>query len=616
MVSKMSQKIITIFKNSLFGIYTADLTGSMPKKVIISIVLMVTISLFQGISLILLIPLLQLVGLNVSDGSIGQISLAISQFFEIIKIQPTLPIVLSLYVIVISSIAALNRIQMIQTSFIEYQFSALLRKRLYCAITKSNWLYFSKNKSANFTHALTNEIERINIGTDQFLILLASIMILIVYIIFALKIAGIITGVIFVLGIMVLMILRKRVLKSQETGEDITYATKDLYSSIIQHMDGMKTIKSFGMQDANIKFFSNQTNEVALNYMKAIRSYADVKLIFDVGTVIILSVMVLLLIDVIKLPMATLFLLIYIFVVMIPQFSTIQRSYQYFINSLPAYKNVLKLEEGCISNKDDLEGNKSQIKFENSINFENVSFSYGSQNNYSMNDVNIKIPKGKTVALVGPSGAGKSTVADLLMGLIQPKTGKITVDQNEIFDFSGSWRNEIGYVSQDTFLFNETIKFNLHLSNPNASDDDIYSALESAAAYEFVSKLPEGINTFIGDRGVKLSGGERQRIAVARALLRKPYLLILDESTSNLDSENEMKILEAIEHQHGKTTILIIAHRLSTIKNADMIYLIDKGQILDSGTWEELLKTENEWLKNVYGFQDVMDNNDECRINL
>lgn len=595
----MFQRKITDFKNSLLGIYASDLTRSMPKKVIVSIVLMVTISLLQGISLIVLIPLLQLVGLNVGNGSVGQIESGISQFLELVKIQPTLPLVLLVYVIVISSIAILNRMQTLQTSFIQYQFAAKLRKRLYNAITKSNWLFFSKNKSSNFTHALTNEIERISIGTGQFLTLMASTMILVVYIIFALKIAGLFTGIIFLIGVMILLILRRRVLQSRVTGENITQTNKDLYSSIIQNMDGMKTIKSFGMQEASIEYFSNQTNEVASKYMDTIRSYADVKLLFDVGTVIVLSIMVLLLIDVVKLPLVSLFLLIYIFVVMIPQFSTIQRSYQYFINSLSAYKNVLNLEEECISNTDYLSNEKAQIFLKNSIKLENVSFSYESQSHYFLKDVNIELPKGKTVAIVGSSGAGKSTIADLLMGFIQPKTGTILVDEHNIQDFIGSWREYIGYVSQETFLFNETIKFNLLLAKPDATDTDVIDALKLAAAYEFVSKLPDGIDTFIGDRGVKLSGGEKQRIAMARALLRKPYLLILDEFTSNLDSENEKNILNAIDRLQGETTIFIIAHRLSTIKNADLIYLIGNGHIFESGTWEEILESENEWFRDI-----------------
>ena len=152
---------------------------------------------------------------------------------------------------------------------------------------------------------------------------------------------------------------------------------------------------------------------------------------------------------------------------------------------------------------------------------------------------------------------------------------KSTVDDIPISNSTNAWRNQIGYVAQETFLFNETIRFNLLLAQPKANEKDINNALNSASAYEFVSKLPEGLDTFIGDRGVKLSGGERQRLALARALLRKPTLLILDEATSNIDTENEKKIIKAIDELHGETTILIIAHRLSTIKNAD-IYLSNR----------------------------------------
>ncbi|WP_048190973.1 ABC transporter ATP-binding protein [Methanobacterium sp. SMA-27] len=602
----MIGKIILNFKKSLLGHYTKNLIKLMPQKVAISLFLMVLISLLQGISLLLLVPLLQLVGLNVSQGSLGQIAGIVSEFFAIINVQPTLLSVLIIYVLVISFIAILSRLQTLGTSNIEYQFAAQLRKRLYKAITNSNWLFFTKMKSSNFAHALTNEIERISIGTGQFLTFLASIMILIVYIIFALKIAGIGTGIIFLVGVTILLVLRRRAVKSRHSGDEITTTTRDLYSSIMQHMDGMKTIKSFGMQEENINIFSNQSNKVANNYLDAIKSYADVKLLFDIGTVIVLSIMVLFLIEVIKLPTASLFLLIYLFVVMIPQFSTIQRSYQYFINMLPAFNNVMNLEKQCLENTDLLDSKECQILLNKVINLENVSFSYRDEEHFLMKDLNLEIPVGKSIAIVGPSGAGKSTVADLIMGLIQPSEGKITVDSVPLSKFSiGSWRSQIGYVSQETFLFNETIKFNLNLSQPESNEEDILDALKLAAAYEFVSKLPEGINTVIGDRGVKLSGGERQRLALARALLRKPNLLILDEATSNLDSENEKKILKAIDDLHGEKTILIIAHRLSTIKNADYIYLIDEGQILESGTWDELLKKEEGWFRDICEAQGI-----------
>ena len=596
----MTENIIQNFKKSLLGRYTNSLFQLMPKKVTLALCLMVLISLTQGVSLILLVPLLQLVGLNVAQGSLGQIAGIVSIVFTSLGLQLNIVTVLILYVVVVSFIAILNRLQTLMISDIQFQFAAHMRKQLYMAITNSNWLFLSKMKSSNLAHALTNEIERISIGTGHFLSLLSSIMILIVYIIFALKIAGILTGIIFIVGIAILLVLRRMVNKSRSSGQGITTTTQDLYSSILQHLDGMKTIKSFGMQEENIRVFSNETNNVAKNYLESIQTYADVKLLFDVGTVIVLAIMVIILLEVIKLPTASLFLLIYLFIMMIPQFSMIQSSYQYFITMLPAYDNVMMVEKQCLENSEIMEYNGDKIELNNAVTLDNVSFSYRDKDHEFIRNLNLNILAGKTTAIVGSSGAGKSTVADLVMGLIQPDEGEIKVDNITVSNnFTGYWRGQIGYVAQETFLFNETVRFNLLLAQPKANEKDINEALKLASAYEFVSKLPEGLNTFIGDRGVKLSGGERQRLALARALLKKPSLLILDEATSNLDSENEKRILKAIDDLHGEITILIIAHRLSTIKNADYIYLIDEGQILESGTWNELLKKEKGWFKDI-----------------
>ena len=601
----MAENIIINFKKSLLGRYTNNLFQLMPKKVTLALCLMVLISLTQGVSLILLVPLLQLVGLNVTQGSLGQIAGIVSTVFTSLGLQLNIATVLIIYVAVISFIAILNRLQTLMTAEIQFQFAAHMRKQLYMAITNSNWLFLSTMKSSNFAHALTNEIERISNGTGRFLSLLSSIMILIVYIIFALKLAGIITGVIFIVGISILLVLRRMVNKSRSSGQEITTTTQDLYSSILQHLDGMKTIKIFVMQDEYIRVFSNQTNKVAKNYLKSIQTYADVKLLFDVGTVIVLAIMVIILLEVIKLPTASLFLLIYLFIMMIPQFSIIQNSYQYFITMLPAYNNVIMLKEQCLENTE-VKDIGERVELNNAIELKNVWFSYQSDEYFSMKDLNLKIYAGKTTAIVGLSGAGKSTVADLVMGLIQPNEGEITVDDIPINkNFPGYWKDQIGYVAQETFLFNETIRLNLLLAQPKANEKDIIDALKLASANEFVSKLPEGLDTVIGDRGVKFSGGERQRLALARALLRKPSLLILDEATSNLDSKNEKKILKAIDDLHGEITILIIAHRLSTIENADYIYLIDEGQILESGTWNDLLKKEQGNFRDICNDQGI-----------
>lgn len=593
------------FKNSLMGEFTRNLISLMPRKVALALTLMVILSLNEAVSLLILVPLLGLVGLDVGQGSLGQIDVLVSGFFSYLGLQPTLVLVLILYVIVISVSAILTRYQTLQTSQIQYQFANHLRQRLYNAITNSNWLFFSRMKSSSLAHALTNEIDRISMGTGQFLTFIASIMILVVYIIFALELAGLFTGVIFAVGIVILLVLRRRASRSRTSGEDITTTTRDLYYSILQHLDGMKTIKSFGMQEENKKVFNKQSNQVAGNYLQAIRSYVDVKLLFDVGTVIVLAFMVFILIEIVKLPTASLFLLIYLFVRMIPQFSTVQRAYQYFINMLPAFGNVYSLEEQFLGNSESEERDNGSVELKESIKLENVSFSYGDENHFTIDNMNLEIPAGKTLALAGPSGAGKSTVADLVMGLISPDQGKVTVDGKPVTGSTvASWRNGIGYVAQETFLFNETIRFNLKLASPDASEDDIMEALKMAAAYGFVIKLPEGMDTVIGDRGVRLSGGERQRLALARALLRKPSLLIMDEATSNLDSENEQKILKAIDDIHGEITILMIAHRISTIKNADQIYLVSHGKIQESGSWDELLEKEEGWLGSTCEMQE------------
>jgi ATP-binding cassette, subfamily C, bacterial len=598
-------KNIEFFKNSLLGKYTINLTQLMSRKVALALTLMVILSLNEAVSLLLLVPLLGLVGLDVGQGSLGQIAAYISSFFMALGLKPTLAMVLMIYVVVISFSAFLTRYQTIKTSEIQYHFAAYLRKSLYNAIINSSWLFFSRVKSSNFAHALTNEIERISTGTGQFLIFIASIMILIVYIVFALKLAGIITGLIFAVGVVILFLLRRRAGRSQVSGEEITTTTRDLYYSIMQHLDGMKTIKSFGMQDQNIKVFSKQANHVARNYLQAIKTYADVKILFDVGTVVVLSIMVFVLIEIIKLPTASLLLLVYLFVRMIPKFSTIQSSYQYFTNMLPAFENVMGLEEECLENGEGAGSGDEEIELKNRIALENVTFSYTGDGHFTINDMELMIQAGKTTAIAGPSGAGKSTMADLVMGLILPEQGMVTVDGVSVSDKFQSWRNCIGYVAQETFLFNESIKFNLLQACPDADEDDLNDVLKLAAAYDFVYKLPEGLDTVIGDRGVRLSGGERQRLALARALLRKPSLLIMDEATSNLDSENEKKIIKAIDDLHGEITILMIAHRISTIKNADYIYLVEGGRIVESGSWDALLENKKGWFWDICEVQGV-----------
>ena len=573
------------------------------KNVGIALSIMVFAGLTEGVGLLLLVPLLQLVGLDVQQGALGQIAEFIASFFAYFGVTPTLALVLVIYVFIISLNALLHRLQTVQVSQIEYGFAAHLRKDLFKAITGVNWLFFTGKRSSDFAHALTYEIERITTGTSFFISLIASSIMLAVYIIFALNISGITTGLIFIVGIALLLILKRRTESAGESGEKLSEVSKDLYSSTLRQMDGMKTIKSFGMEDKNIKLFNREADNISGSFMGAVNSYADVRFLFDVGSVIILSIIVFILVEFIAIPVAELLILLYLFVRMIPNFSTVQLSYQYFINMLPAYRTVADLEKEC-KNAAEPMLNAHKIILNKKIRLKNVSFTYGKKDSFNLENLNLTMDAGKTTAIAGLSGAGKSTIADMIMGLIIPQSGSITVDDVDLTrENLLSWRNQIGYVAQDTFLFNDTVRNNLLFADPSASDDEILEALKQASADEFVLNLPEGLDTLIGDRGVRLSGGEKQRLALARALLRNPSLLILDEATSNLDSKNEKNILSSLEKLHGNLTILIIAHRLSTIKNADVIYLIEKGNIVESGTWENMIEKHDGHFKSLYEAQ-------------
>ncbi len=244
-------------------------------------------------------------------------------------------------------------------------------------------------------------------------------------------------------------------------------------------------------------------------------------------------------------------------------------------------------------------------KIKGNVAFNNVAFSYPSRKEVQvLKDVNFNAEFGQKIAIVGPSGAGKSTISSLLLRFYDITSGEILVDGKNIYDYDlEELRGNMSIVPQDVILFGGTIRENIAYGNPNASEEEIIAAAKQANAYNFVDGFPEKFETLVGERGVKLSGGQRQRIAIARALLKNPSILILDEATSSLDSESEKLVQEALEVLMEGRTSIIIAHRLSTIRNADKILVLDNGKISEEGTHQELINLENGIYKNLSNLQ-------------
>ena len=228
------------------------------------------------------------------------------------------------------------------------------------------------------------------------------------------------------------------------------------------------------------------------------------------------------------------------------------------------------------------EGKTENWKFMKGVFAEHITYHYPDSNTEVLHDITLEIPKGKTVALIGPSGAGKTTLADIILGLLPPVSGVVRMDDKNIYENLRSWRQKLGYIPQSIYLSDDTIRNNVAFGiyEDQIDDDAIWKALEKAQLKDFVQGLEKGLDTYVGDRGVRLSGGQRQRIGIARALYHDPEILVLDEATSALDSSTEQAVMESIESLQGLKTMVIIAHRLTTIKNADLIYEVVEGKVI------------------------------------
>ncbi|HLB53442.1 MAG TPA: ABC transporter ATP-binding protein [Chlamydiales bacterium] len=236
------------------------------------------------------------------------------------------------------------------------------------------------------------------------------------------------------------------------------------------------------------------------------------------------------------------------------------------------------------------------LSWNHSITFQNVFFQYPERTKYALDDLSFSIQKGTTVAFVGLSGAGKSSILDLILGLRNPTGGQVLIDELPLTHYSEeSWRKYIGVVSQESFIFHDTVEENIRFGEIQATEEEIQNAAKQAKASDFIEKLPQGYETPLGERGYQLSGGERQRIALARALLKDPPILILDEATSHLDSYSEKLIQHSLDQLHKKKTMIIVTHRLSTVIHADEIFVIEEGKLIEQGSHTKLLKSEGRY---------------------
>tara|TARA_R110002072_G_scaffold99008_1_gene217960 strand:- start:68176 stop:69747 length:1572 start_codon:yes stop_codon:yes gene_type:complete len=487
--------------------------------------------------------------------------------------------------------AAIQRWHQVLSAQLQADFIESMRNELHESIVRAEWVFHLKSRSSDFTHSLVDDINRVARGTMGLLRLASHLIVMIVHFLLALVLSLEMTAVTTVSIMLCWPLLARQNRVAKEAGRDSRDQTRHLFAQIDDQLSGMKELKSLGAESQQIKSFQAVTASINSAYVAFARASATTSTVYTLGAAFLLSILLFVAIEVLSLPFGNFAVIILIFARLTPRFREIHNFYQQVLQMLPAFKSVSELRTQCQAAHQQVENKVTAAPgLTSRIDLKNVSFRYDqAQDIWAIRNINLTIPARMTTAIVGTSGSGKSTLADLLIGLITPESGTILVDNEPLSsENAAQWRQRVGYVPQETVLFHDTVRANLLWAKPDGSDDDLLATLELAAALPFVRSLPAGLDTLLGDRGTRLSGGERQRIALARALLRQPSVLILDEATSSLDSENQKRIQEAIFKLNGKLTIIVIAHRLSTVRNADQIILIEHGAVSESGTWDEL----------------------------
>jgi ATP-binding cassette subfamily C protein len=566
-----------------------------PKKVSLALLIITSGCVFEVSGIMLLLPLLDSVGLHANSGISAQLSAKVVGVFVQLgwNTHTQQGVLLVLFIFVATLRSFLRRTQSLIIPDIATAVALKLSHETYSCVIRGQWHFLVRRRANEFTFALTSELRRTEDAVTLILTIFSMAVQLLLYVGLAFRISAEITTIVLITGILLILALRKSIGSTLDAGQNLSISMSEVYSTSEEHLQNLKIVKMYGAEDRDIQKFMELCRNVAADTLHHAHTQAKSGFLYELGALGAMMIIVYVAFVFINLEPPTIFIIFVIFSRLTPQFTGLYAKVEQCAHNLPAFNRILHLEALCRANADDAVSNTCRFTFQKSLKLENVKFSYDTDARQphptmALKGILMEIRANQTTAIVGPSGSGKSTIADIIAGLLRPSQGMILLDEQLLTpEMSRGWRTQVGYVGQETVLFHGTIRSNLLWANPQATEDEMRSALELASAH-FVTELPDGLDHHVGDRGVLLSSGQRQRIAVARALVRKPSLLILDEATNALDVDNERQILRAINELHGTLTVLLITHRASTIRFADYIYEVSRGMVSQHGRSESL----------------------------
>ncbi|HEX7084825.1 MAG TPA: ABC transporter ATP-binding protein [Vicinamibacterales bacterium] len=562
------------------------LVRAMPGSLAASLALIVIGGALEFAVVAALLLVLSSLGLDASGGPAVFVERG-TALLSALGLNPGLEVSVAAYAALVVAQALTLRAQTITALGIEYRFVAWMRAGLFESVTAAAWPFIVRSKGTDFSHALTTELDRVGLATYQLLWTLTGVCVLAAQIAVALRVSVPLTLLVAAAGGALAFAVLPAMRGARRGGEAISAANADVHAMAVEQIAGLKTLKSQGLEETSAREFVARAHAVAEAATTVARRQANARAWYEIGAAALLGLVLVAAVRWLAPSPAALVILVYLSARVLPRISALQQGVHQYASALPALSRVVSLREACDAERERIARPGRAPAFTDRIALEHVTFAY-EPDRPVLDDVSLTIRRGETTALVGPSGSGKTTVADLVIGLITPQQGAVTIDGSPLdAGLLAAWRASIGYVAQESFFFHDSIRANLLAAAPEASEADIHEALERAAC-GFVRGLPAGLDTVVGDRGVRLSGGERQRLALARALVRRPQLLILDEATSALDIENEARIMHAIDALRGQLTILLITHRVWTLRRVDTIHVLDAGRLVESGRWDTL----------------------------
>ena len=577
-------------------------------QIIGNIILGFASGLFNGVNTTLIVPiLLQISGQEIElTGSPRIIQFLLSPFEGVPERYRLIVMLLAVILtIILKNLTAYLR--SLLTVVFNRSLTNTIKSEMFQTLMDSDLDFFTKAKVGDLTKRLGSDTAQCIQTINGYVSIITQLIILSLFVSLLISISWRLTLISSLLIALIGIINQLFIRRSKRFGFFLNQEQRNYSIKVIETLSGIRLIKSVSSENreyTKLKELMLSLENIAL---KAKMNSALISPVNEVTSMItVISILLLgryLFADQITNVSAILLTYLLVLFRMLPMVSQINSSRNAIAKGSASFNMAVDLWRR--DNKPIMKpGSIPFQKVKSQIHFYEISFSYPGNDNLVLKNVDISLPRGKTLALVGGSGAGKSTFADLLPRFYDPTSGCITIDGIDLREFDiTSLRKKTGIVSQTTHLFNDTVKNNIIYASPDATEDEIIEAVRQANAYDFIMDLPKQWDTQIGDRGVMLSGGQRQRLAIARALLQDPEILILDEATSALDTVSERLVQKAIDQLSRDRTVLVIAHRLSTIQNADQIAVLDQGKLVEIGTHSELLEKESGYYRHLYYVQ-------------